>query len=51
MSKAKSQIISTILIILVAVLGSVFVNLGMEWFNSLTTPSQWLPNFIIPIVW
>ena len=51
MSKTKSQIISTILIILVAVLGSVFVNLGLDWFNSLTTPSQWLPNFVIPIVW
>lgn len=38
-------------IILVAVLGSVFVNLGMEWFNALTKPSQWVPNIVIPIVW
>lgn len=38
-------------IILVAVLGSVFVNLGMEWFDSLTKPSQWIPNWVIPVVW
>ena len=38
-------------IILVAVLGSVFVNLGMEWFNSLTKPMQWIPNIVIPIMW
>ncbi|MBO5954425.1 MAG: tryptophan-rich sensory protein [Clostridia bacterium] len=38
-------------IILVAVLGSVFVNLGMDWFNSLTKPSQWIPNWVIPVVW
>lgn len=47
----KYQIISTISIVLVAVLGSVFVNIGMEWFNSLAKPSQWIPNIIIPIVW
>lgn len=38
-------------IVLVAVLGSIFVNLGMEWFNSLIKPSQWIPNIVIPIVW
>ena len=38
-------------IILVAVLGSVFVNIGNAWFNSLNKPSQWIPNFVIPIVW
>ena len=47
----KYQIISTISIDLVAVLGSVFVNLGMEWFNSLAKPAQWIPNIVIPIVW
>lgn len=52
MSKTtKYQIISTISIVLVAVLGSVFVNIGMEWFNSLAKPSQWIPNIVIPIVW
>lgn len=38
-------------VILVAVLGSIFVSLGSDWFNSLIKPSQWIPNFIIPIVW
>ena len=38
-------------IVLVAVLGSVFVNLGMDWFNALLKPSQWIPNWIIPVVW
>lgn len=38
-------------IVLVAVLGSVFVNIGMDWFNELNKPSQWIPNIVIPIVW
>ncbi len=38
-------------IVLVAVLGSVFVNLGMDWFNGLNKPSQWIPNWVIPVVW
>lgn len=38
-------------IIVVSVLGSVFVNLGMDWFNTLNKPSQWISNFVIPIVW
>ena len=38
-------------IVLVAVLGSVFVNLGMEWFDGLIKPSQWIPNWVIPVVW
>lgn len=44
-------IITIACIIVVAVLGSVFVNLGMDWFNSLDKPTQWIPNIIIPIVW
>lgn len=44
-------IISTISIIAVAGLGTLFVNLGMDWFNSLNKPSQWIANIIIPIVW
>jgi tryptophan-rich sensory protein len=44
-------LITIISILIVAILGSVFVNLGMDWFNSLTTPSQWIPNIVIPIVW
>ncbi len=47
----KNTIISTIFIFAVAALGSVFVNLGMDWFNALNKPSQWIPNIVIPIVW
>jgi len=50
-NKLKNIIISSVFIILVAVLGSVFVNLGMDWFNTLTRPSEWVPNVVIPIVW
>lgn len=46
------RIISVVLpIVVVAVLGSVFVNLGMDWFNGLNKPSQWIPNWVIPVVW
>lgn len=38
-------------IILVAGLGTIFVNIGMDWFDGLTKPTQWIPNFVIPIVW
>lgn len=46
------KVISIIVpILVVAVLGSVFVNLGMDWFNGLNKPSQWIPNWVIPVVW
>lgn len=45
------QILSTIGIVVVSLLGSVFVGLGMTWFNGLLKPTQWLPNFVIPVVW
>ena len=51
MSKILKSVIILASIILVAVLGSIFVNLGMDWFNSLNKPSQWIPNILIPIVW
>lgn len=51
----KSKTLNTILaigaVILVAVLGSIFVNIGMEWFDTLLKPSEWVPNIVIPIVW
>ena len=50
-NKTKNIIITIVSIIIVAILGSVFVNLGMDWFNFLTKPSQWIPNIIIPIMW
>ena len=46
------KIISIVLpIVIVAVLGSIFVNIGLPWFNALTKPSQWIANPVIPIVW
>jgi len=49
--KLKNQIVAVLAVVAVAIVGSVFVNLGMEWFGALRRPSQWLPNFVIPIVW
>lgn len=50
-NKLKYQIWAVVGVVITAVLGSVFVNLGMGWFNGLIKPSQWIPNFVIPIVW
>ena len=36
---------------LVALLGWVFTDMGMDWFNGLQRPSEWIPNIVIPIVW
>ena len=44
-------VITIVAIIIVAGLGSFFVNLGMNWFDTLEKPSQWIPNFVIPIAW
>lgn len=49
--KTLKIVISSLFILVVAVLGSIFVNLGMDWFNMLNKPTQWISNFIIPIVW
>ena len=38
-------------VLLVALLGWVFVDIGMDWFNGLRRPSEWIPNALIPIVW
>ena len=38
-------------IIIVAGLGSIFVMIGTDWFGDLNKPSQWVPDFIIPIMW
>ena len=38
-------------IVAVAVLGTIFTQLGLNWFESLAKPSQWVPQFIFPIVW
>ena len=55
MERNKKHIFEIVVVILsiaiVAILGSVFVNLGMDWFSSLNKPEQWIPNIVIPIVW
>ena len=38
-------------IVVVATLGSIFVNLGMDWYATLIKPSQWIPDILIPIMW
>lgn len=38
-------------IVLVAGLGSLFVALGQKWYDGLVKPSQFIPDFVIPIVW
>lgn len=50
-NQIKKAVISFAVIILVAVLGSIFVRIGMDWFNALNKPSHWIPNFVIPVVW
>ena len=50
-NKTFQIILSFIFIIVVAGLGSLFFSLGMNWFNGLVKPSQWIPNVVIPIVW
>lgn len=54
--KTKKQyiwniIFTVVAILIVAGLGSLFVNIGLEWFDNLVKPSQWLPDFVIPIMW
>lgn len=44
-------IIALSAVIFVAVMGTIFVNLGMDWFDSLNKPSEWVPNIVIPIIW
>jgi len=50
-NKTFQIILSFLIIFFVATLGSIFVNIGMSFFNSLTKPSQWINNALIPIVW
>ena len=50
MRNIKKYVIPTIFILVVAGLGSLFTNSGMDWFDSLEKPSEWLPNITIPII-
>ncbi len=38
-------------VILVALLGSIFTNKGLEWYDNLNKPSEWIFDFVIPIMW
>ena len=50
-NKTFQIVVSFVVIALVAGVGSVFVSIGMPWFDALSKPSQWIPNVVIPIVW
>ena len=50
-NKTFQIVLSFVVIALVAGVGSVFVSIGMPWFDALAKPSQWIPNVVIPIVW
>lgn len=47
----KNIIITIVSIIAVAGLGTLFAQLGMGWFDGLDKPTEWIPSWIIPIVW
>ena len=47
----RNIIITIVSIILVAVFGTIFAQIGMGWFEGLIKPTEWIPSFIIPIVW
>lgn len=38
-------------VVLVAGLGTLFTQLGMDWYATLTRPSEWVPAFVFPVVW
>lgn len=40
-----------LLVAIVALLGSIFTSSGKEWFETLNKPSNWIANYIIPIMW
>lgn len=46
-----TSVITNLIIVLVAVLGSVFVALGMDWYSTLIKPTQWPPGFLFGVVW
>ena len=36
---------------IVSLLGSIFTSKGLAWLSSLNKPSEWLKDYVIPIVW
>lgn len=47
----KNIIITLVSIVGVAVLGTIFAQLGMGWFDNIQKPTEWIPSWIIPVVW
>lgn len=50
-TETKKIILAIVSVIAVAAFGSLFVALGQKWFQRLITPTQFVPDFVIPIVW
>ena len=50
-NKYWKYIVVVLSIVLVAGLGTLFVNLGTAWFGTLVKPSNFIPDIVIPIVW
>lgn len=50
-SMKKNIIIICASVLGVAVLGTIFTQIGMGWFDGLVKPREWIPSWIIPIVW
>ena len=47
----KNIVITLVSILGVAGLGTLFAQLGMRWFDGLDKPTEWIPSWIIPVVW
>ena len=44
-------VLSVLSVVVVATLGWLLVDLGMDWFDGLRKPSEWVPNIVIPLMW
>ena len=51
MKKIKKYIIPTVCIVMVALIGSLFTYSGMDWYETLVKPKEWVMSFVIPIMW
>ena len=47
----KKYITSFIFVAVVAALGGIFVNLGLDWYESLDKPNECLPSYVISLMW
>lgn len=51
MRKIKKYIPSLLVILVIALVGTLFTYSGMKWFDNLNKPQEWIPNIVIPIMW